>query len=731
MKITHLSIYQISSDGVFDNVNSYKEMNDIIKLYGEEYPEDYNNRVGMSFEIFTQFFSMKYGSTPLLGMKNIQDTSDDAFTRGYDFTFTDLNDNPGQIQSKWRGNPSHQFTLGELANNSAIASDMDISKDNNILFINIDDSDNLFHYEYRTARNKRRVIGRNAQEEFILRDPKFWDDFRKCIKESAKNEFVNPFTPRDIQEWVLNGTIKDGVTYDGTESVLSGKYDKGRIEVSTGGGKTLCQFYNIDKSFNQYEKNVAVMILPTRSLINQTFKEFYKWKMFGYEEKGKIIDTGVSCLIIMSGGNPRYNNQVANVLQELNPEKCVKFIEEEISKNRKVVIFTTMRSHTLKYEDIVNNLREKNIRVGLEIVDEYHNVISNSSDRKTQLEIAEYLKNSKDRCDGSLFYSASNKDGQILSSFNEDLFGPLLCKVNRNDLKIRGYVSPRLIFKIVKVKPISNSSESKRDSVRIGLDMDSAQIEEVGIISAYNDLKNYYENPNMITFGDHVEGCRYIANNEHMSIYLPGVSNHFMAAETSNSERDMIIEKIKNSGGNILHQHSVAKEGINLPNLHGSVFGRDMSIIGSQQGIGRSDRVLYDDTVNFQKGIIKLDDPTGWNKYYNVIYLIVDNDETFANRLKMIVKYLLDSGIPEDEWDISVVDDDGKNKVEKKTPDFSPSISMVVKFDSDKFKKMIERVKIEIIEEEKKIQVELEDSKERDRLNSMSKLDLLKEKLKN
>ena len=50
MKITHLSIYQIASDGVFDNVNSYKEMNDIIKLYGEEYPEDYNNRVGMSFE---------------------------------------------------------------------------------------------------------------------------------------------------------------------------------------------------------------------------------------------------------------------------------------------------------------------------------------------------------------------------------------------------------------------------------------------------------------------------------------------------------------------------------------------------------------------------------------------------------------------------------------------------------------------------------------------------------
>lgn len=725
MKITHLSIYQISSDGVFDNVNSYEDMNKAIKSYGEQVPDDYNNRVGMSFEIFTQFFCLKYGDHPLLGIRNILDTSDDPFTEGYDFTYTDFKDSPGQIQSKWRSNPSYQFTIGDLATNGEMARNLEIEKSNNILFINFDDSDDLFHYRYTTARNARRVFDRTSQEKSILRDPKFWNDFRNCIKDSAKNEFANPFKPRDIQEWVLKGVKSGSINYEGTETVLNGKYDKGRVEVSTGGGKTLCQFYNIDKSFKDYGKNVAVMILPTRSLINQTFKEFYKWKMFGYEDNGKTIDTGVSCLIIMSGGRPRYNNQVVNVLQELNPEKCVQFIEDEISKGRKVVIFTTMKSHTLKYEDIINSLTKKNIRVGLEIVDEYHNVISNSSDRKTQLEIAEYLKNSKDRCDGTIFYSASNKDGQILSSFNEDLFGHLLCKVNRNDLKIRGYVSPKLIFKIVKVKPISNSSETKRDSIRIKLDIDSAQVEEVGVISAYNDLKKYYENPNIITFSDHVEGARYISSNENMSIYLPGVTNHFMAAETSNSNRDLIIEKIKNSGGNILHQHSVAKEGINLPNLHGSVFGRDMSIIGSQQGIGRSDRVLYVDTINFQKGIIKLDDPTGWNKYYNIIYLIVDDDETFANRLKMIIRYLLDSGIPENEWDISVVDDDGKNKVEPKNSDFSPSIETTVKFDSVKFKKMIDRVKIEILEEEKRIKSILEEEQKRVEINSKDWFELM------
>lgn len=99
MRLTHLSIYQISKDGVFDNVNSYKELNDSIKKYGESKgtpgSDEYNNAVGNSFEIFTQFFCLKYGNHPLLGIKNITDTSDDSFNVGYDFTFIDFSDKPG------------------------------------------------------------------------------------------------------------------------------------------------------------------------------------------------------------------------------------------------------------------------------------------------------------------------------------------------------------------------------------------------------------------------------------------------------------------------------------------------------------------------------------------------------------------------------------------------------------------------------------------------------------
>ena len=725
IKITHLSIFQISDEKVFDNVNSYRELNDAIKAFGGLNSDEYNNRVGNAFEIFTQFFCLKYGDGPLIGIKNITDTSDDAFTIGYDFTFNSLYDKPGQIQSKWRNNPTHQFTLGELSTNSAIASDMDIEKDNNILFTNLDDTDNLFHYSYKTARNKRRVFGRNSQEELIKRDPNFWNDFRKCIQESSKNEFENPYTPRDIQDWILNGITNNGVKYEGTESVLNGKYTKGKVEASTGAGKTLCQFYNIDRSFKEYNKNVAVMILPTRSLISQSFREFYLWKMFGDDN----VQSNVSCLIIMSGSKPRYNDQIADVLQTLDIDKCIEFVSDRISLGRKVVIFTTMKSHGLKYSDIIDGLKEKGIRVGLEIVDEYHNVISTSAERKDQLEIAEYLKNSELRTDGALFYSASNKGGQILSSFNEQLFGKLLCKVTRNDLRIRGYVAPKLVFKIIRVKNKLNDSESHRDASRIKLDIDKAQSEAVAIISAYKDLSTYYKNPNLITFGDHVEGCRYISQNSEVHTNLPGVKNHFMASETSNGDRDNILSNIRESGGNILHQHSVAKEGINVNNLHGGIIGRNMSIISLQQTIGRSDRGLYTDLLKLINGEISLDNPDGWEKYYNLIYVTVDSDESFYQRVKEIIGYLLDQGIPETEWDISELQDDGKGGAEYKKPDFSPTIGVNVKFDKKKFNDMIQQVKIEIIEEEKKIQIELAENLERDELNSLSKLDLLKQRL--
>lgn len=720
MKITHLSIFKIAKLGLFDNVNSYSEMNKAIEDFGKNSGSDYNTLTGEAFEIFNQYFCIRYNNIPLLGIKNIIDTSDDPFNAGYDFTYTDFSDKMGMIQSKWRSNTRHQFTLGELATNGAIANDYGIEKDNNILFINFDDNENLFDYKYKTARNARRIVDRKAQEEYILRDPKFWDDFRQVIKESSKTEFEEPYKLRDTQEWILNGIEKDDIKYEGTISVLTGRYNKGRVEASTGAGKTLCQFFNVKESLTTYNKNVAVMILPTISLISQTFGEFYKWKLFGSETEA----SNISCLIIMSGNKQRFNNQIADVLQTLNIEEAVDFVNKNVHQGKKVVILTTMKSHDLKYASIIDELKKTKIRIGLEIVDEYHNIIS-GSDRKVQLETAEYLKNNEDRTDGTIFYSASNKRGEILSSFDENLFGPLLCKVNRNELRLRAYVCSKLIFKFIKIKNRATKTEIKREALRKKLNIDKAQTEAAGVIVAYNDCKKYYSKPNMITFGDHVEGCRYIASSEELESLLPDVNNYFVAAETSSSERLSIFESIRNSGGNILHQHSVAKEGVNIPNLHGGILGRGLNIISIQQSIGRSDRALYEDTLNLQKGLIKLDNPEGWKKYYNIMYLIIDEDDAFSKRVEFIVRYLIESGIPESEWDISFVDDETKGGAKFEKPNYETGIKKNVHLDSENLKKMIQEAKINEMELRNKI----EEEKEAKEINALSKMELLKKYL--
>ena len=64
------------------------------------------------------------------------------------------------------------------------------------------------------------------------------------------------------------------------------------------------------------------------------------------------------------------------------------------------------------------------------------------------------------------------------------------------------------------------------DTTKINLDIEKAQGEAVASIVAYNDLCKYYTKPNLITFGDHVEGCRYIANSDEMIENKPKTKIH-------------------------------------------------------------------------------------------------------------------------------------------------------------------------------------------------------------
>jgi hypothetical protein len=198
-----------------------------------------------------------------------------------------------------------------------------------------------------------------------------------------------------------------------------------------------------------------------------------------------------------------------------------------------------------------------------------------------------------------------------------------------------------------------------------------------------------------MTFGSHVPGCAFITNDKGMQNKLKDVNLHFMSADTPNSERSRIIDVIKKTGNNILNQHSVAKEGVNIPNLHVGLIHRNMEFKEAQQAIGRSDRALYEDTKNFQEGKITLDNPIGWKKYWNIIYLIVSDEEDiiFQNMMVDLVKYLKSNGIPKDKWSFSIVEDNERVGITQKgNADYTKEFE--VNFDINKLNSIIKNAEI-------------------------------------
>lgn len=703
--ITHLSIYKIDKFEVFETVDSYDKMNQAIFSFGEDEnkPLTYEKRVGEAFEIYTQFFCNRYGETPLLGIFEVTDTSDDAFTRGYDFLFKSIGGRLGQLQSKCRKNPVYSFNSGELSTMGDVARSYNIDNDKSILFINFDDHDKLFDYKYKNARVGRRICDRKMQEAYILRDPEFWNDFRKTIKESAKVVFKTPPVLRDVQNWILHGHTFEDVNYPGTEVVINGTIDKARIQASCSTGKTLCIYHNIMDAFG-IGKNLVFVIEPSLALIDQTFESFYRWKMFS--DENALNKSDVSCLIIRSGPQPRFNPLIVDFEQTLTPDTAINFIKSRLLDKRKIVVFVTMASQELKYEGIVAKLAETSVRINLEIVDEYHNIITNDAELPKQIAIVNYLSNNKSRTDGTLFYSASHKDGRVLSTFDENLFGPLVAKVTRKHLRDRAYVVPGMRVRFIKVQPGSPGFELRRDAAVQGLNIDKAQVEAVGIIIAHRDSLRFYSEPNLVTFGDHVEGCRHISADQLMSIHMSGVIQHFVAAETLSPDRARTFNIVRSGGNNVIHQHSIMREGINIDNLHGEIINRGMGTHSLQQSIGRGDRTLAEDTVKFQRGEMKLDSPIGWKKYNNLVYIILDSDdETNSDRVKEVVRYMeSESGIPREEWDIAVTKEH-RGGTEK--PIIDPIVDrplIDIRFNDDVLNMMIKKAEIEIKTEMQRIE---------------------------
>lgn len=147
-----------------------------------------NEYAGMPEEILCEFYFNR-GYYP--DIKNVKDTSDDKYRKGIDFTFNSP-DGKGYIQSKGHSDPHTRFgdTKKDVNISTFITETINCNKNRRVLFTpylehNPHDNKTIFADDFKPKDNIR-VISRLQFQNKVLRDPSFWLDFVKCLKNSSK-----------------------------------------------------------------------------------------------------------------------------------------------------------------------------------------------------------------------------------------------------------------------------------------------------------------------------------------------------------------------------------------------------------------------------------------------------------------------------------------------------------------------------------------------------------------
>lgn len=628
MKLNHLATAEVARNDVFRNLSSYDKFCFAIEKYGLKFgkkdSKEYADRTGSAYEVYTEFFFKRYGTSanPHLGVKCIEDTSKNKFQAGYDFTYETFGEEPALLQSKYRTNPQYKFTLKDLSTFMSLSDGLDIPKKNRILFTNVENTtkDNgIFHHSYQFAQRQMRVIARQEQESFIDRDPTFWQELEETVTKALipRDDFKDIYVSREHQ-------VRMEASFD---NILNNG-GRGKVICATGGGKTLVMFKGIRKSFLEKEFRIQVMVAPTIDLIRQ--HHFY-FEQFGLFHKDKIAVTH-----FRTGEEARNDDQA-----DYNQTTRV----EDLDLDKQQLIYVTYASE----ENLFSGLKKLGIKVDCIWWDEFHHTVKQSEEYKRHLLSVPSSRN--------IFFSASEKRGKIISSFDEEVYGPTLINVTYAELRAKALLVPKIIVKPIIINASSSKikgleEEFKKSALRKKFDLKEAVLEAAGTIVARNDMINTYGKCVGVTFSKAVPICKEIASNKVIREYFQDLET--VHAGVPNRDRKKIYDKIDVSQDFILCQYSIVKEGIDKNGFNCAVISRNMDVSGTQQGLGRTVRADPRDTTNFEKGLISLDSPEGWYKYYAVVYVIVTSTdmEDFNNFLKDIVDKLEKAGFCENDWDM-------------------------------------------------------------------------------
>jgi len=642
--LSHHHRFEVHTAGIFNDVNSYSELNNAIRMYGTSKggsdTEGYRVAVGGAFEVFCEYFYRRYDTDVHIGVTELQDTSTDRFQVGYDFIYNNLQQEEGRIQTKWKGDSTHKFTRDELGTFSSILYEEGILHHNAILFTNLthntsEEKGSVFHFSWDIgARKQMRVFDQFAQNQFILRDPEFWNDLRTSLDDSCITEFVIPFTNRAHQD-LMEENQKD-ILHDG-----------GRVTqvCATGGGKSQCERNTVDYVHFTLNKRLTILVAPTIGLVNQHFNDFYK---IGFFHKG------VHAINFNTGSEPDYDDRIS--FTQPTDTRIMEAIFTNLLNDTSKHIHVTTTYKSLK--NLTSLMDTMGIITDCVIFDEYQHLITQKVNDLGVSDMREYLFAFP--AFSLLFYSASIKKGRRLCALDEEVFGPIVTNITYKYLREHGILVPKIMIKIIRIDSnhkITGLTKEMLEHAKVyeDLDIKAATVESAGVVIACEDAKNVYGQVNLVTFSERVNHCKVIGQSKVVQDRLSNMDLHVVHAGVPTNQRTKIYNHLRDTVDNVLLQHSCVTEGIDVTSFNAAVAIRSLGIIEMQQAIGRIVRAHPEDTKLFEQGLLSLDDPTGWIKYSATFYVLVDTDsmDEFADQMKQLLYKLQFAGLTEDDYEMA------------------------------------------------------------------------------
>lgn len=328
-------------------------------------------------------------------------------------------------------------------------------------------------------------------------------------------------------------------------------YTKGQLIVPTGGGKTLTMILDTQRRHDSVTNGTTTVVVAPRILLaEQLCSEFLE-----------VIDTSYTHIMHCHSGETHH-------FSTTNPEKIALFANTARTAGENVIIFTTYHS--------LDRVRQADIEVNNIYFDEAHNSVQRNFFPST-----EFFSHEADRC---YFFTATRRTSVTINKpgmNDREVYGDILVRVPAPELVEGGYIVPPKVKVIEMDKMDKKSITPFVESNNILTTLEELSVKKVLVCAkTTKQLVTLFQTDFAAQLQERGYSYLYITAKTGAVIDGKKVSREVFFDTLNAWGRDTDKKFV------VLHR-SILSEGINVSQLEGVIFMRNMNTIEMIQSIGR------------------------------------------------------------------------------------------------------------------------------------------------